>query len=205
MDLNPETFSIAMPGPIAAMGEAIAARLRFAFPPAKFSHDFVPARLDDPLWQRLLRRTPFVGLGFVQLEPHNSSSRAFVGAAHWAVFLVTRNEAGPRPRFFGDKLAPGVLQMMQVGVALLQGHTLFGEDGSAIGTIAEVRAENSYAETWKDDTAAMVMLTFAVPISFGVTEALADVDVGLLDGAGVAWSFDAGASVALSENPTGGA
>lgn len=202
MDLIRDRFSIAMPGPIAGMGFAIAERLKCAFDEKKFSHDFVPARLDDAVWQKLLRRTPFVGLGFVGLEPHSSSGRNFVGHAHWAVFLVTRNEAGPKARFFGDNLAPGVLQLMQVGVAFLQGHTLHHED-ERIGTIAEVKAENAYAEGFKDDAVAMVMLTFAVPISFGATEALADVDVGLLDGASVSWSFDSGASIALSENPVG--
>lgn len=196
MDLMPETFSIAMPGPIAGMGLAIERRLKFAFPETKFSHDFVPARLDAAAWDKLLRRTPFVGLGFAQLEPHSSSGRSFLGQAHWVVFLVTRNEAGAKARFFGDKLAPGVLQMMQVGVAMLQGHTLC-DDGGAIGTIADVRAENSYAEDWKSDAAAMIALAFSVPVSFGVAEALADVDVGLLDGASVTWPF-------MTENPTGG-
>lgn len=202
MDLMRDRFSIAMPGPIAGMGLAIAERLKCAFDPKKFTHDFVPARLDDAMWQKLLHRTPFIGLGFVGLEPHSSSGRSFVGHAHWAAFLVTRNEAGPKARFFGDSLAPGVLQLMQVGVAILQGHTLCHE-GARVGTIAEVKAENAYAEGFKDDAVAMVMLTFAVPISFGATEALADVDVGLLDGASVSWSFDGGTSVALSENPVG--
>jgi len=201
MDLTPEAFSIAMPGPIAGMGLAIERRLKFAFPETKFSHDFVPARLDAAAWDKLLRRTPFVGLGFAQMEPHGAAGRGFNGSAHWVVFLVTRNEAGAKSRFFGDKLAPGVLQMMQVGIAMLQGHTLCGEDGVRIGTIADLRAENSYAEDWKSDAAAMIALAFSVPISFGVTEALADVDVGLLDGASVTWSFD---GTALIENPTGG-
>ena len=199
MDLMPESFSIAMPGPIAGIGLAIAERLKHAFDVKKFTHDFVPARLDDATWQKLLRRTPFIGLGFVGLKPHHSSGRIFDGHAHWALFLVTRNEAGPQARFFGDKLAPGVLQMMQVAVAMLQGHTL-RQEGEAIGTIGNLEAENAFAESWKDDAAAMIALTFAVPIAFGVTEALADVDVGLLDGATVKWSFDGSV---VSENPEG--
>ena len=202
MDLSPESFTIASPGPIAAMGDAIADRLKFAFPTTKFAHDFIPAKLDKATWGRLLRRLPFVGLGFVQLHPVGGG-RQFVGDAHWVVCLVTRNEAGPRQRFFGDRLAPGALQMMQVAVAMLQGHTLEGLNGP-IGTIAGVTAENGYAEDWADDAVAMIALSLTVPIAFGVAEALANVDVPLLGSSRVDWSFDSGASVALTENPQGG-
>jgi hypothetical protein len=199
-------LNIRSPGPIIQIGEAIARRLEVAFPPARFSHEFMPAKLDAAQWMKLLRRTPFVGLGFVDIEPLHESGSMFVGPVSRTVFLVSRNEGGPRQRFYGDKLAPGVLQMTQVAVAMLQGHTLL--DGTTkLGTIGALRAVNAYAEDWKDDTIAAVQISLHVPITFG----LADVVDGeatvaaTLAGTTVQWSFDSGASTALIENTTGGA
>ena len=193
-------------GPIIEIGEAIAERLKFAFPPERFTHEFLPAKLDARQWDKLLRRTPFVGLGFADNEPKLDSSNHFTGAVTWAVFLGTRNESGPRARFYGDKQAPGVLQMMQVAVAALQGHTLKA-DGVKLGTVYAVRAANAFAEEWKDDAVAMVQLGLSVMTTFTAQDVLGGDDTipGSIDSTSVHWSFDGGAVTALTEQTTGGA
>lgn len=197
-------LTIVSPGPIIQIGEAIAERLRLAFPPERFSHEFMPAKLDAGQWVKLLRRTPFVGLGFSDIEPKQESSSQFDGPVTWAVFLATRNESGPRARFYGDKFAPGVLQMMQVAVGMLQGHTLKC-GATKLGTVRAVRAANAYAEDWKDDQVAMVQLSLQVPLTFGLNEVVGGelTEAGAF-GATLQWSFDGGASVALTDTTTGG-
>jgi hypothetical protein len=196
---------IVSPGPIVQIGEALAERLKLAFPPEKFSHEFMPAKLDAAQWNKLLRRTPFVGLGFSDIEPKHESGSQFVGPVTWAVFLAVRNESSPKARFYGDKLAPGVLQMMQVAVGMLQGHTLMC-GATKLGTVGAVRAVNAYAEEWKDDQVAMVQLSLHVPLTFGLNEVIGGeaTEAGTLNTT-VQWSFDGGANIALTDTTTGGA
>ncbi len=198
--------SLRSPGPVIQIGEAISARLKRVFPETKFEHAFVPAKLDAAQWIKLLRRTPFVGLGFADIVPKPESGQQFIGHVTWAVFLATRNESGPRQRFYGDAVAPGVLQMMQAAVGMLQGHTLRDGD-TKLGSVFVAHAANAYAEDWKDDTLAMVQLGLSVAITFGLVDVIDGEDTwaATLESTQVKWSFDGGASTALVENTTGGA
>jgi len=196
---------IRSPGPIAAIGDALAERLKVIFPAEKFEHNFVPARADAAVWNKLLRRTPFVGIGFAMVEGNKGgSSSQFVGTTVWPIFLATRNEAGPRQRFFGDKLAPGSLQMTQAAIGVLHGRVL-SAGGVKLGTVSIQSAANSFAEDWKDDTVALITLEATVPVTLPVTAVLGGEDTipADIDGAKITWSFDGGATTPLTDQTTG--
>lgn len=196
---------IVRPGPIAAIGLALAERLKLAFPPEKFEHHFVPAKLDGAVWAKLLRRTPFVAVGFAAVEGNRGgSSSLFTGTTGWTIFLATRNERGPRERFFGDSMAPGALQMAQAAIVVLHGYRLL-VDGVGVGTVNVQSAANSYAEDWKDDAVALVTLEALVPVSLSVPAVLGGDDVvpGSIDGAVITWSFDGGGTAPLIDQTTG--
>lgn len=190
-----DDLRIIMPGPVARVGDGIAERLKLVFPEAQFEHSFVPAKLDGALWNKLVRRPPFVGLGFLEMDPKPGSNTQFVGDVRWAVFLATKNAHSPRARFFGDKFAPGALQMMEVAIAVLQGWTLKG-----FGPCAVIGAANSFIEDWKDDTLAMTTLHLSMRINFAPSDVLAGIDPCTLSGGTVTWSFAGGTNPALIDN-----
>lgn len=144
-------------GPLFAMHEAIAARLRLAFPPARFNHEILPAALTPPMWSDLTRRTPMVALGFVGIrliEPNGS--RLFRARAEWRVVPVIRNPAGPRARLLGDSQGPGQLGLIQVAIAALHGLAV-----PDVGDINVTDAGNLYAEGYADEAAALTGVTIS--------------------------------------------
>ena len=182
------------PGPVADIGAALIARLTLAFPPEKFTHEFIPAKLDGSMWTRLLRRTPFVGLGFAGLAEGHGGADLFNGTSEWVVFLVTKNERGPFERFFGDELAPGALQMMQTAIGALQGLTIIGH-----GSVGVSSAANSYAEEWKDDALAMIQLSLTVRTAFSLRDVVKDIPAAGFASTSITWSFNGGQTIALTE------
>ncbi|MDA8049966.1 MAG: hypothetical protein M0002_08170 [Rhodospirillales bacterium] len=180
-----ESVAMVDPGPLSRIGRAVQARLQLVFPLAKFEQQFMPAKLGPAEWKSLMRRTPFVGLGWADVEANRDAGRLFAGESRWSVFLATRNTGSVGARYFGDAQGPGLFPMVQAAVALLHGWTI-----PAIGTAMVSRAANVYAEGWEDE-AAMAAVDFAVATEITVAGALtAPDDLGLFQKLGVTWNWD---------------
>lgn len=188
-------LSILDPGPLQLMGDALTTRLKLVFPPARFQHDIVPAHLNAKEWRRLTHRTPFIGLGWNDIEANPEGGRPFDGHARWTVFLVTKNARGTHERYWGDALAPGLFAMVHAAIAVLNGYTI-----PDIGTAEATRSANLYAEGWDDDAMAMASIDLSVGISFGLADILsAPADMGLFHTLGISWDFPP--SAATSQGP----
>lgn len=143
-------------GPLFALHAAIAGRLRLAFPVREFTHATMSARMTPAGWAELLRRTPFVGLGWVGIRPSAANGKRFHASAQWTVALVNRNAAGPELRLLGDRHGPGQLGMIQVACMALQGLTI--ED---VGTVQVGEIGNILAEQWPDETGAVTAMALS--------------------------------------------
>jgi phage gp37-like protein len=144
-------------GPLLAMEAALTERLQLAFPSRVFEHATVPARVTAAGWARLLRRTPFVGLGWGGFKIAPQSGRRIVAEAAWTVFLVNKNEAAPKLRLVGDSLGVGQLGMAQVAAIALHGLAI-----RDVGTVIVGDAQNLFAEAWDDQAGAMTGLNLTV-------------------------------------------
>ena len=187
-------MQILQPGPLAAMGDALTARLQLVFPPAKFSHEVVPAKLDAREWKTLTRRTPFVGLGWNDID-NAAGARLFDGVARWTVFLVTKNPSNARSRYWGDALAPGLFSMVHGAVAGLNGFSMPG-----LGSASVMRSSNLYAEGWDDNDMAMAAVDVTVTLSFGLADIFSLPD-GLDDfmTEATTWAFDTGSDANMTD------
>ncbi len=186
--MSEDRLVIVQPGPLSLIALGIRTRLEQVFPARQFVHAWMPAHVDRDVWTHLTRRTPLVGIGFNGFDPQ-AASRG-IGASTWSVYLVTRNEAGHHARLFGDKQAPGLFGVLEVGVAALHGHTI--EDG---GTIQVREAVNAFVEGFKDEGMALGTIDLHVPTVISMTDVIAngDAEPGLLNTRDITWSFDNGA------------
>ena len=176
-----------LPTPLERIGEAIADRLKIVFPEAKFQHAWLPAKLTPKSWNALLRRTPFVGIGWGTLDPKRDAAfRDFSGHSTWSVFLVVRNEAGVRQRYYGDMQGPGLLPMVAAAVAILHGHTI-----RDVGSMQVERAGNAYADGWDADDTALAAIDVSVGTSLPLHRTIEGVEVDALAQLGITWQFGA--------------
>jgi hypothetical protein len=185
----PAPPTIAASGPLPGIARALTRRLQLVFPPERFAHATMPARLTPKDWTALTRRTPFVGLGWVAVEGDRDNGRLFRGEVSWSVYLVTKNAGGIAPRYHGDALAPGLFQMVQAAVGILHGAGLTDADSDLVwGTAMVRRAGNLFAENWEDDAAIAgidVDVQIALPVAESVDLATADILATL----GIDWQF----------------
>lgn len=189
---------VAEGGPLAKAGEAIRARLELAFPPAKFEHHWMPARLDREVWEQLTRRTPMIAVGFNGFrKPETISSLNVI--SEWSVYVTTKNPSGQRNVLFGDKLAPGQLDLAGIGAAILHGFTI-----PAIGTIQVQSVANAMVEDYKEAGLSITAIELAVPVDLSLAKVLrgAGLRPETLTGEAIQWSFD-GATVTDDITNTG--
>lgn len=173
------------PGPLSIVGAGLTDRLKQTFPPALFEHAFMPAKLTPQAWTALVRRTPFIGLGWNTLDAEPVLARQFRGASRWTVFLVTRNSSGPLGRYFGDAQGPGLFQMVEAASVMLQGYDLPG-----VGNVVVKSAANSIAEGWEDGGAAIAAIDVDVSIDMSRADMItAGLSVDDLSSTHVAWDF----------------
>jgi len=170
-------------GPLIDARAALWSRLGMFFPASHFARADVPARVTPKGWQRLLRRTPFIGLCWRGIAPEAGNARIFRGRSQWTVFLATRNEHAPETRATGAATGPGLFGMTQVAAFALGGCTL---DGIGAVTITEVG--NLSADNWDDEAAAVAGISLDLP--FGLDAGISASDVGEFLRAGVTWNFD---------------
>ena len=172
-----------LPGPLTTIHRAILARLQLGFPLTRFQYAFMPPRLSQKGWNELLRRPPFIGIGWNSLEG-GKDSRIFEGRSRWSIFLATKNQNSIDGRYIGDSFGPGLFTMVQAAVGLLHGYVIKG-----IGNVEVTAVSNAYAENWDDDAAIAI-----VDLSIGTTMALPDVvsapgDLGLFQQLFATWNL----------------
>lgn len=173
-------------GPLVRIGRALEERLKLAFPPAMFEHGFVPAKLSKGEWEQLTRRTPFVGLGWNEVEPDKDSGRLLTGDTRWTVFLVNRNAGSIGGRYFGDSLAQGLFHMVQAAMALLHGHTVDG-----LGTFMVTKAGNLYADQWETGQMAIAAVDVDMRLALPMRSSILLTDLELAKTLLTEWKFQA--------------
>lgn len=179
-----DRLTITQPGPLSIIGRGIRARLEQVFPPALFTHVWMPARVDSARWSMLTRRPPVIGLGFNGFTPAAESYAS--GVSEWSLYLVTANEAGDEARLFGDRHAPGLFGLIEVAAAALHGLTI--ADG---GSVRAGEATHAFVETVTDAALAIATIDLSVPttISLGDVIAGGDAEPGLAETQDVVWEF----------------
>jgi len=177
-------LTIVSPGPLQQTGAALQARLRMVFPERRFVHAWMPPRVGKSDWNRLLRRMPFVGLGWSDADPIKATPRLFTGASGWTVFLVTQNVSGARGLYYGDAQGPGLFDMVHAAIAILHGHTIAG-----VGTVNVRKAGNAFAENWDGDDTAMAAIDLDVGMTLALADAVSGVPETVLSTIGIEWSW----------------
>lgn len=184
----PASVQAIMPGPLNIIARALQARLQAAFPLSLFQHDFVPAKLDAKAWAKLTTRTPFIGLGWVEVAPVRDVGRLFTGESIWSVFLVAKNNYSIGARYFGDAQgqqdAPGLFAMTQVAIAVLHGMKIQG-----VGSVSVTRASNIYGEGW-DESMASCLIDLSVSTTIATIDAVTPPgDLGLFETLNTVWNL----------------
>ena len=147
-------------GPVAIMHRALQVRLQAAFPSPQFQHRTAPPRFTPQEFARFTERAPVVGLGWVNMKPMEGRAvrpRIWSGRANWVVFLVVKN---PRVEalVLGDGLGPGLMGMLAVAAAALQGHSIGGIGPAEVGECGQ-----AYSDTWASEGLALATLAISVP------------------------------------------
>lgn len=188
---------LATRGPLFGATAAIQARLAEAFPRDRFQHGMLPAAPTRELWLKLVRRTPYIGLTWLDAKPDAASARHPRLRATWRVLLVT-SHTDVAARFFGDRVAPGQYGLVQVAAAFLHGYTAPPSD--AVGEFGTLMVTDIQALStdWTDAAEAIAGLT--VESTFDLVDAWADLsDLLRLRGE---WTFD-GTPAAPAETDLG--
>lgn len=179
--------TLASPGPLAKTALALQTRLQVAFPPALFAFDFVPAKVTKETWRKLTRKTPFIGIGWADIEG-GRNLRFFQGESRWSVFLATKNTSGILGRYFGDALAPGLFTMVEAATAALQGFTI-----PDVGSTGITRGSNVFVEGWDDEDMVVATLDVTVGLTIRMADVLLNVgDEGEFNELSIDWNFGAG-------------
>lgn len=174
------------PGPLERLALALRERLILAFPEKQFDHQWMPARPSKSQWVTLLRRPPFVGISWTAMAPQSQAgARSFAADVAFTVVLVTANESGAGPRLFGDRLAPGLMTMVQVAAVFLHGHT-FPDLGSAKVN----QADHATAEEWDNENLAMAAIDVTIKLGLGMNEVAGNIDVDALSTLAIEWAFN---------------
>ncbi len=180
-----ETPEIRDDGAMEQLGRFARHRLELAFPPKLFMHDFMPPRLTTKVWGDLLRRTPFVGLGWSKLGPKpGTPSGQFIGNASWSAFLVVKNPGGHAARLFGDRQGPGLLKMVRAAVAVLHGAKVPG-----VGTIQVTDSGNAYPDNYEDEALSMAAIDFECQLGINLAGTLSGIYTPALTEIDITWSF----------------
>jgi hypothetical protein len=170
-------------GPMPAIGRALQAQLQAYFPLTVFEHQVVPAKVGAKEWAKLTRRLPFIGLGWNDVEPTRDAGPLFDGQSRWSVFIAVENSRGIAERYFGDAQAPGLLQFVQVAVAVLHGFKI-----PCVGTVMVTRASNAAGEGF-DENQAIAVIDISVSTVLALPDIIVQPDMGLFQQMAVTWNF----------------
>jgi hypothetical protein len=170
-------------GPFGAAQDAIVARLKAAFPPGRFQHEIMPARVNEKVWRKLVKQPAFVGLGWVGFKPDEAAGQPLQGAARWTLYLVVKNGACEQAKLRGDRYAPGLLAMLRVGIATLHGWTI-----PDVGPASIAGTSHAFHPELDEEDIALHLVDVVVRMTIDDREALAALPDFLR--LGEAWTFD---------------
>ena len=150
-------------GQLAAIHAGLAARLQAAFPAVQFQFEVLPPRISKADWDRLTRKTPTVGLGWVSMQPESSGARVWRGVSKWMVVLVAQG-SDPAAQMLGQTVGAvaiaGLYGMTSVAAAALHGLSI-----ADIGTAVVGPGTPIYAEDWTKADVEHAALDVTVPFS----------------------------------------
>ncbi len=189
-------LSAISPSPLERTYAGLAELLRAAFPPAKFMHQVVPAKLTRTNWPDLTRVTPFVGLGWDGIR-RTRDGQLWIGVSRWSVWLTVSNSGSDQARLLGDGQGPGLATMTTLAVAVLNGRTIPG-----VGSVSAAEGNAAIVELEGENRA-----TALVSLEVGLDLALDSVieqpaDLGEFLRMGLTWNFKPGAPARLDELDT---
>ena len=178
-------IAIIEPGALACIGRALRQRLEVAFTPNKFTHQWMPSRIDRDVWQKLARKTPMVAIGFNRITRVQTISQ-LNAMSEWTIYLATMNETSPEAVLFGDKFAPGQLALAEVAASILHGWTVLG-----LGSIQVTEGSNAFIEDYKADGLAITAIDIGVPVDLSLSKVLTGdaVAAGQIAASTIQWAF----------------
>jgi hypothetical protein len=161
--------TVIKPGPLERVGLGIEEHLGRVFPANRFAFEWLPAKVTKSVWQKLMRRAPVIGLGFNRIGNVETSS-GFGATTEWSVYLAVSNERSAKDRLVGDPLGIGLLPMMAVAGAVLNGRTL-----PDLGTISVREITHAFTEDFEDDSVAIGALELHVKLDMAPINVFAGV------------------------------
>ncbi len=182
-----ETVSFIQPGPLAQIAWGLRVQLELVFPPQRFDHQWMPPKITRQAWKTLMRRPPFVGVGFDRFFRVQTQNNLAV-ISEWTVYLAVKNERGQGPLLFGDSLAPGFFTVTEVASSALHGFTIAG-----LGTVQVTSADNVTIEEDDDPSLGLAAISLTVNADLSVANVLSGalVTPNALTVQSIAWAFDA--------------
>lgn len=171
--------------PIRAMEPHIVARLRLGFPSSAFAIERVPQILTLIEFERVVRRSPFIGLAWTGFRPDGQTNgRITKGDMLWRLILVLKASNSLETRFKGDKRDIGLDAMLDLAIVLLNGAVF--ED---IGTCQVISAASVIADGWTKDDLVIAQVDFSVKFSATIAR------IGVLtaddfERMGISWTFE---------------
>ncbi len=188
-------IAVVAPGPLDAIGRALEARLRLVFREQEFGLVWLPARPTAQTWNRLVKTYPMLGLSFLGWSKGETQSD-LTGLSHWAAIIAVRNPDVNTGRLFGDKTGPGILTLLPLMAALLNGLFVPG-----IGSANAHDMSHVVVDGLDREDVAFGMVEVTVKTGFGLGDLLTgDGTVGdALGSMSIAWSFDGGQTTAVTE------
>ena len=193
--MSASAVTIVAPGPLDAIGRALEQRLRLAFREQEFGLVWLPARPNAKTWNRLVKTYPTLALSFLGWSKGETQSD-LTGLSHWAVFVAVKNPDVSTGRLFGDATGPGILTLLPLAAALLNGLYVPG-----VGSASAHDMSHVVIEDLDRDDIAFGMVEVTVKTGFGLVDLLAgDATSGdPLTATQIAWSFDGGQTTVLTE------
>lgn len=175
-------------GPMPAIARSLQARLQEVFPLTVFQHEIVPANVNAREWAKLVRRTPFVGVGWSTVSSAGGSA-LFSGSSTWTIFLAVTNERGIAQRYYGDAQAPGLFHLVQIAIAAVNGMQARDANGTKVGSVVVKRASNAHGENF-DTNQAIAVIDCDVSITMEPPDVMpAPGDIGMFQQIAATWDF----------------
>jgi hypothetical protein len=141
--------------------DAITARLRLAFPEAKFAIMSLPSNPSKRDFEKLFERTPVLAICWTGVKTRPSTNaRSLEAVSTWTVMAVVKNTAGAHARLRGDKIGPGIYGVTSVAASLLHGWTLTGHGSGSVTGISPMAISE-----WAPEGITPAGIDFEMPIS----------------------------------------
>jgi phage gp37-like protein len=158
---------------IAAVEDALLARLAEAFQGRLRAIDHVPARLDEAELARVLSLAPAAYTAFLGFQRRERPDRTV--DATWGVYLLAANASGERARRRGDATAIGGYEMALLATAALEGW----RPPEAAGPVEVLSCENLFSPAFEKLGRTVYGLAIELPME--LPEGVEDPRLGLFE------------------------